>query len=178
VLGGGNFNGGMAVNRDRKGKLRLESLTPEQLCRVLVDCVDGCALFIVDLEGRVASWNSGAARIFGYGAKEAIGRPFESFFCEEDRATGTPENILRLAANDERSEWEGWRVHKDGRRLWTAATTVAPHIDRAAEPATVAVDGAQVAACGGRQNFAKARKPRFPEIRFDPPGPGKRPTVL
>src|SRR5438105_4217652 len=112
----------MAPNRSRNGKARLENLSTDQRYRLLVENLNDSALYLIDPEGRVASWNSGAERIFGYSAKEALGRPFESSFSADDRATGTPENILRLAANDERTTWEGWRICKDGSQLWTAAS--------------------------------------------------------
>src|SRR5215472_11449859 len=112
----------MAVIRNRRDTPRLDQLTADQRSRALVESLGICAFYLIDLEGRVASWNPGAERIFGFQESEARGRAFDGFFAEEDRVTGTPETILRLAANDERSEWEGWRVGKDGNRFWTVAT--------------------------------------------------------
>jgi PAS domain S-box-containing protein len=112
----------MGANHNRKNKLRLDQLSPDQRYRALVESLDSRALYLVDLDGRVASWNPGAERLLGFSESEAKGKPFESFFCEEDRATGTPENILRLVATDERSDWEGWRIRKDGTRVWATAT--------------------------------------------------------
>jgi len=95
----------MAANRNRSDKARLENLSADQRYRLLIESLSDSALYLIDLDGRVASWNSGSERLFGYAAQEAIGRPFETLFSREDRATGTPENILRLAANDQRTDW-------------------------------------------------------------------------
>ncbi len=84
----------------------------------LVQGITDYALFMLDPAGRVSSWNAGAARIKGYGAGQILGRSFECFFTEEDRAAGVPAHALAEAARTGRSESEGWRVRRDGTRFW------------------------------------------------------------
>ena len=76
---------------------------------------------MIDLDGRVASWNSGAARLNGYRADEIIGQPFTKFFTPEDQATEFPQRALAAAARTGRFESEGWRVRADGSQFWTLA---------------------------------------------------------
>jgi PAS domain S-box-containing protein len=85
---------------------------------LLVDSVTDYALFRLDTEGRVVSWNSGARRIKGYEGAEIIGKHFSCFYTPEDRAAGLPAAGLRTAAREGRAETEGWRVRKDGSRFW------------------------------------------------------------
>ena len=85
--------------------------------RLLVEAVVDYAIFLLDPGGRVRSWNPGARRLKGYAAEEIVGRPFSTFFTEEDRRLGTPEAILEAARRDGRAESEGWRVRKDGTRF-------------------------------------------------------------
>jgi PAS domain S-box-containing protein len=86
--------------------------------QLLIDSVVDYAIYMIDLDGRVASWNSGAARIKGYGAEEIIGQPFAKFFTPEDQAREIPQQALAAAARTGRSESEGWRVRADGTRFW------------------------------------------------------------
>jgi PAS domain S-box-containing protein len=85
---------------------------------LLVDAVKDYAIFMLDGDGRVASWNPGAERIKGYRAEEIIGKHFSCFYTEEDIAGGKPERELTIAATQGRLEDEGWRVRKDGSRFW------------------------------------------------------------
>src|SRR5688500_17903509 len=89
--------------------------------RLLVDAVIDYAIYLLDPEGRVGSWNPGAQRLKGYAAEEVAGRHFSLFFTEEDRAAGLPEAALEAARRDGRFESEGWRVRKDGSRFWALA---------------------------------------------------------
>ncbi len=89
----------------------------EQL-RLLVQGVTDYALYMLDLEGRVSSWNAGAERIKGYARDEIVGHHFSRFYTEEERATGVPNRGLQQAAAEGRWETEGWRVRKDGSRFW------------------------------------------------------------
>jgi PAS domain S-box-containing protein len=90
----------------------------ERSFELLVDSVTDYALYMLDPVGRVVSWNSGAQRIKGYEAHEIIGRHFEAFYSEADRAAGIPARGLITAAREGRLETEGWRVRKDGTRFW------------------------------------------------------------
>jgi PAS domain S-box-containing protein len=89
--------------------------------RMLVEAVVDYAIFLLDLDGRVSSWNAGAERIKGYAAEEVIGRPFSIFFTEEDRRLNAPGMAVDIARRDGRFETEGWRVRKDGTRFWALA---------------------------------------------------------
>jgi PAS domain S-box-containing protein len=90
----------------------------EQRFRLLVDNVKDYAILLMSPEGIVSSWNAGAQRIKGYLAEEIVGRHFSCLFLPEDIARGIPQEELRRAAADGRSEHEGWRLRKDGSRFW------------------------------------------------------------
>ena len=89
--------------------------------QLLINSVIDYAIYMIDLDGRVASWNSGAARLKGYSAKEIIGQPFTKFFTPEDQAREFPQHALAVAARTGRFESEGWRVRADGSRFWALA---------------------------------------------------------
>ena len=94
---------------------------PDRPLQFLVDAVTDTAIYMLDLEGRVVTWNTGAERVKGYAREEVIGEPFAQFFTLEDRMAGVPAQILRRAATDGKVETEGWRVRKDGSRFWSRA---------------------------------------------------------
>jgi PAS domain S-box-containing protein len=85
---------------------------------LLVDNVQDYAILLLDPEGTILTWNAGAERLKGYAAGEIIGRPFSTFYTDEDRAREHPREILAKAAADGRYEEEGWRVRRDGTRFW------------------------------------------------------------
>ncbi len=89
--------------------------------QLLIDAVVDYAIYMIDLDGRVVSWNSGAERLKGYSADEIIGREFANFFTAEDREQELPKRALETAARVGRFESEGWRVRKDGTRFWALA---------------------------------------------------------
>jgi PAS domain S-box-containing protein len=89
--------------------------------QLLVNSVTDYAIYMLDADGYVATWNPGALRFKGYQAEEIIGRHFSTFFTEEDRAAGVPARALEAAAREGRYEAEGWRVRKDGTRFWVNA---------------------------------------------------------
>ncbi|WP_370469647.1 PAS domain S-box protein [Caballeronia sp. SBC2] len=93
--------------------------------RLLVDAVQDYAIFMLDPDGRVASWNRGAQSIKGYAAREIIGQHFSVFYTQEDIAAAKPRTELALAASEGRIEDEGWRVRKDGSRFWANVTITA-----------------------------------------------------
>ncbi len=86
--------------------------------RLLVDSVRDYAIFMLDAQGCVQSWNRGAERIKGYKAEEIIGQHFSRFYPLEARQRGFPDYELRMAAEEGRFEDEGWRVRKDGSTFW------------------------------------------------------------
>ena len=86
--------------------------------RLLVEAVQDYAIFILNPEGYVSTWNIGAERIKGYKAEEIIGRHFSRFYPEEDTRNGKPQHELVVAAREGRFEDEGWRLRKDGSRFW------------------------------------------------------------
>ncbi|HEY6905398.1 MAG TPA: PAS domain S-box protein [Candidatus Acidoferrales bacterium] len=91
----------------------------EEQLRLLVESVQDYAIFLLDPEGRVATWNLGAQRIKGYQASEIIGKHFSIFYPEEDLRAGKPQMELRVATEVGRFEDEGgWRLRKDGTRFW------------------------------------------------------------
>ncbi|HEV2181257.1 MAG TPA: PAS domain S-box protein [Gemmatimonadaceae bacterium] len=96
----------------------LLSLSDTALYQRLVESVQDYAIFALDTEGYIRSWNAGAQRFKGYTAAEAIGQHFSIFYPRELVAEGFPAFELRTAANTGRFEDEGWRLRKDGSRFW------------------------------------------------------------
>ena len=90
----------------------------EERFRLLVESVQDYAIFMLDAQGHIATWNAGAKRFKGYEAEEIIGQHFSRFYTEEDVASGHPEKELKIAAREGRYEEDGWRVRKDGTRFW------------------------------------------------------------
>src|SRR6266849_2515433 len=93
----------------------------DQMFRILVQGVSEYAIYMLDPDGNIANWNLGGERIKGYSGAEVIGKHFSMFYTEEDRAAGEPERTLATALREGRFEGEGWRVRKDGTRLWASA---------------------------------------------------------
>jgi PAS domain S-box-containing protein len=90
----------------------------EEQFRRLVQGVTDYAIYMLDPDGRVSSWNAGAQRIKGYDPREIIGQHFSRFYTERDREAGEPAKALRIAAAEGRFEKEGWRQRRDGTRFW------------------------------------------------------------
>jgi PAS domain S-box-containing protein len=111
---------GWSVQRDNSQRgLAEEALQDcEEKYRVLLDGVQDYAIFMMDRQGRVASWNAGAERIKGYKADEIIGQNYSRFYLQNEIDQGKPKAELQIAANSGRSEAERWRVRKDGSRFW------------------------------------------------------------
>jgi PAS domain S-box-containing protein len=99
----------------------------EQLFRLLVQGVTDYSIYLLEPDGRVASWNAGAQRIKGYSPEEVIGEHFSKFYTEEDQRKGMPERALETAAREERFESEGWRVHKSGKKFYAHVIIDAIH---------------------------------------------------
>ena len=97
----------------------------EERYRLLTEEVKDYAIFMLDAEGRVMTWNEGARRMRGYRSEEIIGRDITVFFTPEDVKAGRPAEELREAAEKGRIETEGWRVRKDGSRFWSQVVLTA-----------------------------------------------------
>jgi PAS domain S-box-containing protein len=90
----------------------------EERFRLLVENVQDYAIFLLDSEGYIISWNRGAERLKGYKATEILGQHFSVFYPVESVEAGKPDYMLRMATEGGRSEDEGWRIRKDGTRFW------------------------------------------------------------
>jgi PAS domain S-box-containing protein len=97
----------------------------EERFRLLVEGVKDYAIFMLDPEGRIQSWNSGAERIKGYRSEEVIGKHFSIFYPNEDVRAGKPELGLKVAASQGEWEDEGWRIRKDGSHFWASVIITA-----------------------------------------------------
>jgi PAS domain S-box-containing protein len=103
------------------------SLLTDAAFRLLVEAVEDYAIFLLDANGHVATWNNGARRIKGYDAGEIVGRHFSVFYPPDDIAAGKPQHTLATAARAGRVEDEGWRIRKDGSRFWANVVITALH---------------------------------------------------
>ena len=108
------------VTRDKTAQRQAQQALreTEERFRLLVDGVKDYAIFMLDPDGRVISWNAGAERIIGYRAEAIIGQHFSQFYPPDDAAQGKPAWELQQALAEGRHEDEGWRIRKDGARFW------------------------------------------------------------
>src|SRR4051812_18957298 len=101
----------------------------ERRFRLMVESVVDYAIFMLDAEGRVASWNAGAQRISGYELHEIVGQHFSRFYPREDLERKKPQWELEVAANEGRFEEEGWRLRRDGSSYWANVVITAVRDD-------------------------------------------------
>jgi PAS domain S-box-containing protein len=111
----------LTQRRDHEESLRQS----EERFRLLVEGVSDYAIFMLDVNGMVASWNAGAQRIKGYAADEVVGRHFSIFYPADARQSGWPDHELQVAAETGRFAEEGWRVRQDGSSFWASVTLTA-----------------------------------------------------
>ena len=111
---------------ERRQTQKALRLSEERFRRLVADVKD-YAIFMLNPEGKVETWNEGAERIKGYRADEIIGQHFPRFYTSEDVEQGKPEEELQIAAREGRLEDEGWRIRKDGSRFWASVVITALH---------------------------------------------------
>ena len=98
----------------------VESPIADDPFRLLVQSIVDYAIYMLDPDGKVTSWNAGAERIKGFQADEIVGQHFSRFYTDEDRKAGLPATVLETARREGKFEGEGWRVRKDGTRFWAS----------------------------------------------------------
>jgi hypothetical protein len=130
----GRLLGYAKVTRDLTERREAEEALreSEERFRTMVEGVRDYAIFMLDPDGRIATWNQGAERIKGYRAKEIIGQHFSKFYPEEDVKSGKPGRELEIATRTGKYEEEGWRIRKDGSRFW-ANVLITPIRNRTGE---------------------------------------------
>jgi PAS domain S-box-containing protein len=127
----GQLLGFAKITRDLSERKAAEEVLKrsEEQFRLLIQGVTDYAIYMLDPEGNVSSWNAGAKRIKGYEPEEIIGRHFSSFYTDDDKAQHLPQKALEIAAAEGRFEKEGWRVRKDGTRFWANVIIDAIHLE-------------------------------------------------
>ncbi|MBV8514703.1 MAG: PAS domain S-box protein, partial [Acidobacteria bacterium] len=118
-----------ASRHSRKKKKKALSHTRwqsrEEPLRLFIENVQDYAVFMLNPDGYIATWNAGAQRIKGYLPSEIIGQHFSRFYPEEDVRDDYPQKLLEVAKEEGRVEAEGWRVRKDGSQFWARVTITA-----------------------------------------------------
>ncbi len=127
----GEIVGAVDVFRDvtDSHRARHDLQRAEEHFRLLVEGTTDYAIFMLDVDGLVVSWNPGAERILGYRKDEIIGKDFATFFTVDDQVRGEPLRKLRQAVAEGRSEEDSWRLRKDGQRFWCTGVIGALHDD-------------------------------------------------
>lgn len=107
------------MNTDSSQKISVTKINDE-VFRRLVDAVADYAIFVMDKNGIILTWNKGAERMKGYQAHEIIGKSFKLFYTPDNILRNHPDHELQIAEREGRYEEEGWRIKKDGRRFWAS----------------------------------------------------------
>ncbi|RJG51084.1 PAS domain-containing sensor histidine kinase [Sphingobium terrigena] len=118
----GELIGFAKISRDitERRERELALFQAEQRFRLLVQGVKDCAIYMLDTDGIITNWNTGAAAIKGYGSDEVVGKHFSIFYTSDDRGAGAPERALATALAAGKYETEAWRVRKDGTLFWAS----------------------------------------------------------
>ncbi|MEQ9238692.1 PAS domain S-box protein [Coleofasciculus sp. E2-BRE-01] len=116
----GNVVGILWLIRDISDRQQTELAlqASDERLNLLIDGIKDYAIYLLDTEGQIVSWNAGAQRLKGYSASEIIGQSYQCFFLKDDQENGKPEQSLKIAAETGRFEDEGWRVRRDGSQFW------------------------------------------------------------
>jgi PAS domain S-box-containing protein len=119
----------VATIRDATERRALEEArrASDESFRLLIESAAGLAIFTLDAQGNVTSWNAGAERLKGYAAEEILGQPFTVFYTSSDVAAGVPKQLLAEAATKGRAEAFGRRVRKDGSQFQASVLVTALH---------------------------------------------------
>lgn len=124
-----NVIGFCKVTRDLTDRKLAEDqlrLSEERYHRMIAEVQD-YAIILLNVDGVIENWNTGAEKIKGYTSSEILGKKFEIFYTTEDRENGLPGKLLAIARETGRSTHEGWRIRKDGTRFWGSITITALH---------------------------------------------------
>lgn len=97
----------------------------EREFKALVEGISDCAIYMLSQDGKVVTWNAGAARLKGYSRDEAIGLDVACFYSAEEREAGVPAKAIEMARREGKFNVEGWRHRKDGTRFWAHVTVEA-----------------------------------------------------
>lgn len=130
----GNISGANGIAFDITRRIETEQALrkSEQSYRMVIENIQDSAIFSLDRDGHITSWNVGARRVLGFPASEALGKHYSMLFTPEDCNLGLPQKALETALKRGKFEAEGWRVRKDGTRFW-ANTLLSPFKDENGE---------------------------------------------
>ena len=98
----------------------MDNVLTDDPFKLLIQSIVDYAIYMLDPEGNVTSWNVGAERIKGFQTEEIVGQHFSKFYTDEDREARVPERVLETARKEGKFQGEGWRVRKDGTRFWAS----------------------------------------------------------
>jgi len=123
------LNGALKRSQQQAAAIATSLTESEERYRLMVESIEDYAIYMLDRNGLVMSWNTGAERIKGYKAHEILGQPFSLLFPQEEVERHQPEQELRIATTEGRYHGEGWRRRKDGSLFWADVTLTAVYDD-------------------------------------------------